>query len=73
MPSEVMKEIGADLCNLPEIDGFKHLIVCIYCFSKWLEAKAIKGKPAPTDVSFLYDIIGRNGCINIQINHHGIK
>ena len=32
--SEVMKQVGVDLCNLPEVDGFKHLIVLIDYFSK---------------------------------------
>ena len=41
VPNEVMKQIGIDLCTLPEVDGFKHLIVCIDYFSKWSEAKAV--------------------------------
>ena len=40
--SEVMHQIGVDLCNLPEVDGYKHLIVCIDYFSKWSEAKPTK-------------------------------
>ena len=27
-----MQEIGIDVCNLPEVDGFKHLIVSIDYF-----------------------------------------
>ena len=46
--NEVMKKIGIELCSLPEVDGFKHLIVCIDYFSKWSEAKAVKDKSAPT-------------------------
>ena len=34
VPNEVMKQIGIDFCTLPEVDGFKHLIVCIDYFSK---------------------------------------
>ena len=34
LPNEVMKQIGIDLCTLPEVDGFKHLIVCIDYFLK---------------------------------------
>ena len=43
-----MKQIGIDLCTLPEVDGFKNLIVCMDNFSKWSEAKAVKDKSAPT-------------------------
>ena len=52
VPNEVMKQIGIDLCTLPEVDGFKHLIVCIDCFSKWSEAKAVKDKSASTVAKF---------------------
>ena len=45
--NEVMKRIDIDLCTLPEVDGFKHLIVCIDYFSKWSEPKAVKDKSAP--------------------------
>ena len=68
VPNEVMKQIGIDLCTLPEGDGFKNLIVCIDYFSKWSEAKAIKDKSAPTVSKFLYEIICRHGCMRIQIN-----
>ena len=34
IPNEVMKQTGIDLCTLPKVDGFKHLIVCIDYFSK---------------------------------------
>ena len=68
VPNEVMKQIGIDLCTLPEVDGLKHLIVCIDYFSKWSEAKAVKDKSAPTVAKFLYEIICRHGCMRIQIN-----
>ena len=31
--TQVMQQIGIDICNLPEVDGFKHLVVCIEYFS----------------------------------------
>ena len=71
VPNEVMKQIGIDLCTLPEVDGFKRLIVCIDYFSKWSEPKAVKDKSAPTLANFLYKIICRHGCMKIQINGQG--
>ena len=68
-----MKHIRVDLCNLPEVDGFKHLIVSIDYFLKWSEAKTIKDKFAPTVASFLFEIICRDRCIKIQINDLGKK
>ena len=71
VPTDVMKQIGIDICNLPEVDGYRHLIVCIDYFSKWSEAKATKDKSAPTVAQFIYDIICRHGCVKIQINDQG--
>ena len=34
MPSDVMIQIGVDLCNLPEFDNIKRLIVGIDYFLK---------------------------------------
>ena len=71
VPSEVMKQIGIDICNLPEVDGYKHLVVCIDYFSKWSEAKPIKDKLAESVSNVLYEIICRHGCMRIQINDQG--
>ena len=49
-PSQVMAQIGIGICNLPEVDGFKHLIVCINYFSKWSEAKPLKNASVALDV-----------------------
>ena len=66
-----MKQVGVDLCNFPEVDGFKHLIVLIDYFSKWSEVKPVKDKSAPTVAAFLYDVMCRHGCFKIQINDQG--
>lgn len=67
----VMKQVGIDLCNLPEVNGYKHLIVLIDYFSKWSEAKPVKDKSAPTVARFLYEMICRHGCFKTQINDQG--
>ena len=70
IPSEVIKQIGADICRLPSVDEFEYLIVCIDYFSKWSEAKPVHDKSAPTVPQFLYELICRHGCFTIQINYH---
>ena len=60
--SQVMKQVGIDLCNLLEVGGYKHLIVLIDYFSKWSEAKPVTDKSAPTVARFLYEMICRHGC-----------
>ena len=41
-PNKVMKQIGITLCTLPEVDGFKRLIVCINYFFKMVWSKGCK-------------------------------
>ena len=44
VPSSVMKQVGVDICNLSEVDGYRHVIALIDYFSKWLEVKPTKDK-----------------------------
>ena len=37
-----MQEIKIDLCNLPEVDGFRHLIVCLAIFQSGRKQKLLK-------------------------------
>ena len=62
-----MKQVGVDICNLPETDGYFHVI------SKWSEAKPTKDKSAPTVAEFLYEVMCRHGCFDVQINDQGRK
>ena len=41
-PNEAMKLIWVDLFNLPGVDGFKNLIICIDYFSKWWKQRLLK-------------------------------
>lgn len=69
--ADVMKQVGIDLCQLPEVDGYKYLIVCVDYFSKWSEAEPLKAKTAQNVADFLYRLICRHGCFSIQINDQG--
>ena len=69
--TEVMQQIGIDICSLPEDDGFKHLIICIDYFSKWSGVKPIKDKSTSTIAQLLYEIICWHGCMKIQMNDQG--
>ena len=71
IPSIVMKQVGVDICNLPEVDGYRHVMVLIDYFSKWSEAKPTEDKSAPTIAQFLYEVMCRHGCFEIQINDQG--
>ena len=57
VPSSVMKQVGVDIRNLPEVDGCRHDIALIDDFPKWSEAKPTKDKSALTIVQFLYEVM----------------
>ena len=67
----MMKQVGVDICNLSEVDGYCHVIVLIDYFSKWSEAKQNMDKSAPTIAQFLNEVMCRYGCFEIQINDQG--
>ena len=66
-----MKQVSLDLCSLPEVDGYRHSIVCIDYFTKWSEAKPIRDKAALTVATFLYELMYCHSCFEVQINDQG--
>lgn len=71
VPNEAMKQIGVDITSLPEINGYRYVIVAIDYFTKWSEVKALKDKTAVTVAQFLYKLICAHSCFQIQINDQG--
>ena len=66
-----MKLIDLDLSFLLEVDGYRHFIFWIYYFTKWSEAKPPRDKTALTVAPFLYGLLCRHGCFEVQINDQG--
>ena len=56
------------MSDLPEVDGFHHLFVCIDYFSKWTEARPLKNKSATVVAQALYELMCRRGCFVAQVN-----
>ena len=56
----LLKHVSLDLCFLPEVDGYRHFIVCIDYFTKWSEAKPIRDKTALAVATFLYELMCRH-------------
>jgi len=72
VPASPWKQIGVDLCSLPPtIDGYVGIVVAVDYFSKWVEAEPIKDKTAKTVANFLYNLVCRHGCSDVQINDQG--
>lgn len=66
------KQIGVDLCSLPtSSDGYTCMAVAVDYFTKWVEAEPLRSKTAEAVAGFLYNLICRHGCAEIQINDQG--
>ena len=68
----VMKQVCLDICSLPDT-CYRHLIVWIDYFTKWSEAKPIRDKITLTVATFLYELMCRHGCFEVQICDQGIE
>ena len=66
-----MKQVGVDICNFPQTDGYCHVVDLIDYFSKSSEAKPTKDKSAPTVGQFSYEVTCHDGCFDVQINDQG--
>ena len=55
------------------VNGYCHVVFIIEYFSKKSEAKPIKNKSGTTVAQFLYEVVCRHGCFEIQINGQGIR
>ncbi|CAK9290314.1 unnamed protein product [Gordionus sp. m RMFG-2023] len=65
-------QIGIDLCSLPTSEeGYTCIAVASDYFTKWVEAEPMKSKTANETCKFIYGLICRHGCANIQINDQG--
>ena len=67
----VKKQVGLDLCSLPEVDSYCHLIVWNDYSIKWLEVNPTREKTALTIAMLLYELMCRHGCFKVQINDQG--
>ena len=54
LKTEIMQQTMIDIFSFPEVDSFKHLVICIDCFSTWLEVKSIN--PFVSNVPLLYPL-----------------
>ncbi|KAK3910839.1 Retrovirus-related Pol polyprotein from transposon 412 [Frankliniella fusca] len=70
-PKQNLKQIGLDIVQLPEADGFKYVVVAIDYLSKWPHAKALANKTAVEVARFIFEWICMFGCPKIVINDQG--
>ena len=72
IPRKPWTQIGIDLCSLPKSpEGYIGIVVAVDYFTKWVEAEPIRDKSANTVANFLYTLICRHGCVDIQISDQG--
>ncbi|KAK3916962.1 Sentrin-specific protease 1, partial [Frankliniella fusca] len=66
-----LKQIGIDLISLPEVDGYKYVVVAIDYLSKFPHAQPLKTKSAVEVAAFIFNWICMFGCPQIYINDQG--
>ena len=72
VPAEPWRQIGVDLCSLPHSsEGYTCMAVAVDYFTKWVEAEPLRSKSAESVAQFLFSLICRHGCSEIQINDQG--
>lgn len=68
----VWNKIGIDVFNYKEsANGYKQVITVTDCFSKCVEAVAVKEKTADTIAEFLINLILRNGVPHVLVSDNG--
>ena len=63
-----MKQVGIDFTQLPEVNGYKRMIVLVDYFSQWVEAETLFDKTAKSVALFLYKQV-RWGMMVFSLNN----
>ena len=72
VPLHPWKEIGVDICEMPESsEGFTCMVVATDYFTNWIEAEPLLSESAQSVAQFLYNLFCRHGCADVQIHDHG--
>ena len=72
VPLHPWKEIGVDICEMPESsEGFTCMVVATDYFTNWTEAEPLLFESAQSVAQFLYNLFCRHGCADVQINDRG--
>ena len=50
----IIKQVHLDLCSLPKVNGYRHIMVCNGFFTKWLQTKPVRDNAAFTVTTFLH-------------------
>ena len=50
----IIKQVHLDLCSLPKVNGYRHIMVCNGFFTKWSQTKPVRDNAAFTVTTFLH-------------------
>lgn len=70
---EAFQRLGIDLVGplVETKDGFKYFATAVCAYTKWVESEPLKNKSAVEVANFIYRMICRHGCFEIQLNDQG--
>ena len=62
----IIKQVNLDLCSLPKVNSYRHIMVCNGFFTKWLQTKPVRDNAAFTVTTFLHSHKKRKDSLETQ-------
>ena len=73
IPQKIFGQVGIDLIQMVELQGYKYILTFCDFFTKWPELIPLPDKKATTIAKELYGIFTRFGCPDILISDRGTE
>ena len=73
IPQKIFRQVGIDLIQMVESQGYKYILTFCDFFTKWPELIPLQDKKATTIARELYGIFTRFGCPDILISDRGTE
>ena len=73
IPQKIFSQVGIDLIQMVESNGYKYILTFCDFFTKWPELIPLPDKKATTIAKELYGIFTRYGCPDVLISDRGTE
>ena len=73
IPQKIFGQVGIDLIQMVESQGYKYILTFCDFFTKWPELIPLPDKKATTIAKELYGIFTRFGCPDVLISDRGME
>ena len=73
IPQKIFGQVGMDLIQMVELQGYKYILTFCNFFTKWLELIPLPDKKATTIAKELQGIFTRFSCPDVLISDRGTE